>query len=82
MRILRTPLKLLGEFLTEKPRRSLWDGGFERRFAATGDRRYLSARRASSLAFALAMIVRDVFRARGVVAELHGELATAGGHGA
>ena len=27
-------------------------------------------------------VVGDVFRARGVVAELHGELAAAGGHGA
>ena len=27
-------------------------------------------------------VVRDVFRARGVVAEFHGELATAVGHGA
>ena len=27
-------------------------------------------------------VVGDVFRARGVVAEFHGELAAAGGHGA
>ncbi len=49
---------------------------------ATGDRRYLPARSASSFLGLGDDLLGDVLRAGGVVAELHGELAAAGGHGA